>query len=132
MQKNHKPTCNPSDLSLLTPSKSSRLQAMRDKTATAETVDHEHSATAATLPISPELVQARRAIDQRLMEIMARLPPGKQRRLFKIRYGVEPDQIKTLPLKNVLKLLEIALPGNQNPATLLKLFGDLNYNGELA
>ncbi len=132
MQKNQKSPVSPSGVSLVTPGKSSRLQAMRDKTVTADAVEQARSTTEAALMFSPELLLARLAIDQRLTEIMVMLPPGKQRRLFKIRYGVELEQISNLPIKHVCKVLDIALPANQNPATVMKLIGDLNYNGELA
>ena len=59
------------------------------------------------------------------------LPAGKQRRFFKIRYGVELEQIKVLPLKRVLKLLDIPQAIYRNHASAMKLIGDLNYNGEL-
>jgi hypothetical protein len=95
-------------------------------------VGQERSATEMDLKLSPELLLARLAIDQRLTEIMAMLPPGKQRRFFKIRYGVEFEQISTLPLKRVFKLLEITLPANQQPATVMKKITELNYNGGLA
>jgi hypothetical protein len=132
MQKNEKPPISPCDVSLVTPGKSSRLLAMRDKAVTADAVGQECSAIAATLKLSPELLLARLVIDQRMTEIMTMLPPGKQRRLFKIRYGVELEQIRNLPIKQVCKLLDIAWPANQNPATVMKLIGDLNYNGKLA
>ena len=135
MQKNAKQPISPSDVSLVTPGKSSRLQAMRDKSITAVNIDivgEARSATISALKLSPELLLARLAIDQRLTEIKTMLPPGKYRRLFKIRYGFELDQISSLPIKSVFKLLDIALPANQNPATIMKLVGDLNYNGELA
>lgn len=123
---------SPSDLSLVTPGKSSRLLAMRDKAVTANVLGQNQCIAEAPAKLRPELLLARQAIEQRLTEIMAKLPAGKARRLFKIRYGVELEQIKVLPLKRVFKLLEIQLPITQQQATVMKLLGDLNYNGELA
>ena len=130
MQNNAKHPISPGDLSLVAPDKSRRLQAMRDKALTADAVERQPCSPLAALNLSPELLLAREAIDQRLTEILAMLPPGKQRRLFKIRYGVELEQISVLPIKHVCKLLNIAWPGKQNPATVMKLIGDLNYNGD--
>ena len=132
MQKNVKPPVAPCSVSLVTPGKSSRLLAMRNKTVTAEAEVHECGAVVTALTLSPELLSARLAIEQRLSEIMAGLPPGKQRRLFKIRDGVELEQIRLLPIRQVFKVLDSAWPAQQNPATVMKLIGNLNYNGELA
>jgi hypothetical protein len=114
--------------------KSSRLQAMRAAATGAQPeaapvkpapkpVDHDKK-------ISPELLLARQLIDQRLAERLASLPVGKQQGLFKIRYGMTPEQLKQLTLKQIFSKLEI------NPAQIKQLstnpqsIWELNYNGE--
>lgn len=49
----------------------------------------------------------RRLITQRLSEILAQLPVGKQRSLFKIRYGVDLEQLEQLPVSRVAEILNI-------------------------
>ncbi|NOV28618.1 hypothetical protein [Methylomonas sp. ZR1] len=122
----------PADSLLVNPGKSSRLQEMRQRATTAN-----QPAPAPTQPklkatdesISPELALARQLIDQRLTEILAALPIGKQRRLFKIRFGVEPEQIKDLAIKQIFAMLEINHPQFNNLSANMKRIADLNYNG---
>ena len=117
--------------------KSSRLQALREQ-AQAGT-DNSGDPLPATQQqardqsgLDADLLQVRQLIEQRLAEIMAVLPQGRQRRLFKIRFGVELDEIKQLPIKRVVKLL------NLEPALLnilpakMKRIAELNYNGDIA
>jgi hypothetical protein len=122
----------PADSLLVNPGQSSRLQEMRQRAATAN-----QPAPAPTQPtlqakdenLSPELALARQLIDQRLSEIVTALPVGKQRRLFKIRFGMEPEQIKALAIKQIFALLEIRHPQFNNLAANMKQIADLNYNG---
>ncbi|WP_446811936.1 hypothetical protein ACH50O_10345 [Methylomonas sp. 2BW1-5-20] len=122
----------PADSLLVNPGKSSRLQEMRQRATTAN-----QPAPAPTQPtfrakdenLSPELTLARQLIDQRLSEIMAALPVGKQRSLFKIRFGMEPAQIKALPIKQIFSLLEINHTQFNNLSANMKQVADLNYNG---
>lgn len=79
--------------------------------------------------LSPELALARQLIDQRLAELLASLPAGKQRSLFNIRFGMEPDKIKELPIKQIFALLEINHQPFNNLSANMKRIGDLNYNG---
>ncbi|AMK78172.1 MULTISPECIES: hypothetical protein [Methylomonas] len=122
----------PADSLLVNPGKSSRLQEMRQRAATAN-----QPAPAPAQPsfqekdgdVSPELALARQLIDQHLTEILAALPAGKQRRLFKIRFGIEPEQIKELAIKQIIALLEINHPQFNNLSANMKRIADLNYNG---
>ena len=114
--------------------KSSRLQAMR------ASVTDTKPQPAPVKPIqirvdndkklSPELLLARQLIDQRLAELLANLPVGKQQGLFKIRFGMTPEQIKQLTLKQIFSKLAI------NPAQIKQLstnpqsIWELNYNGQ--
>ncbi|MGZ4957933.1 MAG: hypothetical protein ACXV7J_01660 [Methylomonas sp.] len=54
-----------------------------------------------------QTAQLRRQVYQRLQAILAGLPAGKQRSLFKIRYGVALDELEKLPVQQVAALLKI-------------------------
>ena len=114
---------------------SSRLREMREKAQGAavpspapRTTPPEASPNDAKL--SPELRLARRLIDQRLAELLATLPAGKQNSLFRIRFGMELSQIKTLPIRQVFGKLKIADPQLPPQSPAMKRIGDLNYNGQ--
>lgn len=79
---------------------------------------------------SAELILARQIIDRRLAEIRAGLPAGKQNSLFKLRYGVDFDEVRNLSIKRVVMLLQIQGSAMQNLVAHMKRIGDLNYNGE--
>ncbi len=114
---------------------SSRLREMREKaqgvavpSPTPRTTPPEASPNDAKL--SPALRLARRLIDQRLAELLATLPAGKQNSLFRIRFGMELSQIKTLPIRQVFGKLKIADPQLPPQSPAMKRIGDLNYNGQ--
>lgn len=48
-----------------------------------------------------------REINQHVAEILSQLPPGKQRSLFKIRYGLYPDQLQNLPPSEAARILRL-------------------------
>lgn len=89
---------------------SRRLQELRKQSVAAGNAE-----APATPPVSAgpsvkedaETAQLRREVDQRLQEILARLPAGKQRSLFKIRYGVALDELERLPIQRVAVILQI-------------------------
>jgi len=119
---------------LVSPGKSSRLRELREramamKQPAAVAEQPQSIGVEADKTMSPELLLARRVIDQRLAEIEAALPVGKQRRMFKIRYGVELEQIRDLPIKRIVGLLEIVHPQLNNPLGSMKRIAELNYNG---
>jgi hypothetical protein len=123
----------PADSLLVNPGQSARLQEMRQRAASAN--QPPPTPTQANLKakdenLSPELALARDLIDQRLSKILAALPVGKQRRLFKIRYGMEPDQIRELAIKQIFAVLEINHPQFNNLSANMKRVADLNYNGQ--
>lgn len=134
MNKSPKTPVTANGTMLVGPGKSSRLQEMRNRALAA------NAPTAPAQPqkqtkeggkgLSPELALARQLIDQRLAEVMASLPAGKQKNLFKIRYGVELDQIKQLPIKRVAAMLKISHPQLNNPRGDMKQTVELTYNGE--
>lgn len=127
MNNSNKPTL--SHAGLVDPNKSSRLRAMREqgRAQIVSTTNARQTPAECKGGVSRELQQARALLDQRLAEILALLPAGKQSNLFKIRYGITPEQIKTLPIKQSFSLLQI-------PASTLnmKLIADLTYNGSPA
>lgn len=114
--------------------KSSRLQAMRASVTGAK------PETAPVKPVqipvnndkkfSPELLLARQLIDQRLAELLANLPVGKQQGLFKIRFGMTPEQIKQLPLKQIFSKLAINPLQIKPLSTNHQSIWELNYNGQ--
>ncbi|MDD1621545.1 MAG: hypothetical protein LUQ11_08680 [Methylococcaceae bacterium] len=119
---------------LVSPGKSSRLQEMRNRAlaanAPAAPAQPQKQSQESDKGLSPELALARRLIDQRLAEILASLPAGKQLSLFKIRFGVEFDQIKNLPIKRVAAMLQIRHPELNNPRGDMKQTIELTYNGQ--
>ncbi|MFM8341259.1 MAG: hypothetical protein ACKN9F_03465 [Methylomonas sp.] len=114
--------------------KSSRLMAMRASVTGAKAdavVEKPLSIQPDKNPkFSPELLQARYLIDQRLAELLNRLPDGKQQRLFKIRYGFEPEQLKQQSLKQIFSKLEINPAPIKQFSTNHQSLWELNYNGE--
>lgn len=128
---------SPADTLLVNPGKSTRLQEMRQRAAAANQsaptpAPADKVLQAKDTGLSPEMLLARQLIDERLTQILATLPAGKQRRLFKIRFGMEPDQIKALPIKQIFALLSISHPQFNNHCTNMKQVADLNYNGHQA
>lgn len=120
-------------MTLLASGKSSRLLAMRQKsihsTPTDPTVTQSITKTAGE-DTDPQLLLARQLIDQRLVEILAGFPAGRQRSLFKIRYGTDPDILKQQPIRQIIKLLKISHPLLTNPRDDMKNILELTYNGQ--
>ncbi|MCQ8103689.1 hypothetical protein NP590_06200 [Methylomonas sp. SURF-2] len=119
------------NMTLLASGKSSRLQAMRQKSmhspaaAANVTVSGPTPAEEAT---NPHWLLARQLIDRRLAEILAAFPPGRQRSLFKIRYGLDPDHLKQQPIRHIAKLLKIQHPLFTDPRGDQKEALELTYN----
>jgi len=53
----------------------------------------------------------RQLIEQQVSKILATLPAGKQKNLFKIRYGLTPEALERLPIDHAIKILELSLTG---------------------
>ncbi|MCK9605617.1 MAG: hypothetical protein M0R33_04100 [Methylomonas sp.] len=124
---------------LLASGKSSRLLEMRKKSTQAQSADSttatgfDLTATqSARKGINPQLLLAQQLIDQRLAEILAYFPAGRQRSLFKIRYGVDPDNLKQQPIQQIFNVLKISHPLFSNPRGDTKNILELNYNGQQA
>lgn len=119
-----KPSVNaPNELNLVS---SSRLKALRDKQLQ-EQAGKAHSSPAKTSKAeTSDLAVAQQLIDSALQQIISQLPVGKQRSMFKIRYGVDPADVKQLPILDVFKLLNIS----QQALTNLQAIAQLNYNGD--
>ncbi|ANE56058.1 hypothetical protein [Methylomonas sp. DH-1] len=114
---------------------SSRLRKMREKALGAATpapavTPAIAETSAGDTKLSPELLLARRLIDRRLSELLATLPSGKQHSLFRIRFGIELNRIKDLPIRQVFSRLKIADPQLPPHSPAMKRIGDLNYNGK--
>lgn len=116
---------------LLASGKSSRLLEMRNKSLNSDQVTAaKESISPQTKPQDAELLLAQQIIDQCLATILADLPVGKQRSLFKIRYGIELEQLKQQPIKQIISVLKISHPQLIQPRGDMKRILDLTYNGQ--
>ena len=117
----------PQTASTLVIAKSSRLQALREQASKqAASVTTPDASRLKSDSGDSDLLVARQLLDQRLQTLLASMPAGKQNRLFKIRFGYEPEQIKQLSLKQAFKVLQIS---HQLP-TKSQRIAELNYNGD--
>ncbi len=106
---NAKHPTNPNQLNLVD---SARLRALRNKTD-APSSDKTGFGFGKPAIEDSDHTRLRTAIRQRLEEILAGLPAGKQRSLFKIRYGLELDDLEHLPPEKVAAKLRIKLTKNR-------------------
>ncbi|WP_305907302.1 hypothetical protein Q9L42_016625 [Methylomarinum sp. Ch1-1] len=122
-----KPGASMTSHSLLDQGKSTRLLQMRRKALGIEgqetSVPKDH--VVREKAVEAELTLARKMIDQRLKQILSAYPADKQRRFFRIRFGLSPEQLKELPIKDILTLLKL----KQNRLADMKEIVDLDYNG---
>ncbi|QPK65200.1 sigma-70 family RNA polymerase sigma factor [Methylomonas sp. LL1] len=90
---------------------STRLQTLRNQSSGAGQDPHRQSAFKNVgHPDHEEDAQTarlRQRIDQRVIEILSQLPAGKQRSLFKLRFGLELDELKQLPIRQAAEILKI-------------------------
>lgn len=127
---------NPTEtsLTLLDGGKSRRLLEMRHKSLnlSASSITNDQTAGPSKLEdkIQPELLLARQMIDQALAEILAGLPAGKQRSLFKIRYNMDLNTLKQQPIYYIVKQLKIKHPQLTQPSGAMKKVLELAYNGQ--
>lgn len=115
-------------VSLLSEGKSTRLLQMRQKAmgkVDQQSAPAESSEAALNQAADEELHKIKQLIDRRLQEVMAEFPPNKRQRFFKIRYGLTPDQLKLLPIREILAVLKL----KQIQSTGMKRVADLDYNG---
>lgn len=119
---------------LLSSGKSSRLREMHHKSLnlSVPTNANDQKPAQSNLKdkIQPELLLAQQLIDQHLADILAGLPTGKQRSLFRIRYGENLDTLKQLPIHRIVKLLNIQHPQLSSPRGAMKNILELTYNGQ--
>ena len=106
---NHpKSTSAPTQLNLVN---SERLQLLRKQVMRSENVQTQKSSALCPSNARPhedaEAIQLRNQVNQRLSEILATLPAGKRRSLFKIRFGVELDKFEQIPVKQAAAILKI-------------------------
>ena len=104
----NKPSSGPSQLNLVN---SSRLRSLRNKTTQAQNntaiEKQSHASSEQTLKEDAETARLRRLIRQRLAEILAQLPTGKQHSLFKIRFGMTMDEFEQLTPRQAAAVLTI-------------------------
>lgn len=119
---------------ILSSGKSSRLLEMRNKSLNPQ--NNMTSAPPAKPQAAdksnqnPDLQLAQQLIDQRIAEILASLPIAKQRNLFKIRFGFDPDSLQQQPLGQLIKQLNIHHPKFERPSADMKNVLQLSYNGQ--
>jgi hypothetical protein len=110
--------------------KSSRLLEMRNKSLNLHndtTSAPDKSKTTDKLKQNPDLLLAQQLIDQRMAEILASLPTNKQRSLFKIRFGFDPDNLHQQPIGQLIKSLKIQHPKFERPSAEMKNVLQLTY-----
>lgn len=113
---------------LLSEGKSKRLTAMRNKIRPTPATSHLPFATQEIIPglskeVATQLEEARKAINNKIIDIMNRYPPGKKHKMFAIKYGAI-DKIPTLSIKQAFMLL-----GIHYPPVKKSLIADLDYFG---
>lgn len=108
---------------LVAPGQSKKLAAIRQKQQAEAPVAAQ---PAEPLPsgLNPELVKARKLIDERLKQMLSAYPEGKQNRLFKIRFGCSIEQLKAGNIKTAFKKLEL-----DEQAVNMKLIAGLDFDG---
>lgn len=96
---------------------SKRLQALRSGSLVAEFGPSNRNDS--TPPLAgPDAANEHLQLEVRrcLAEILRQLPPGKQRSLFKIRYGVYPELLESLPPNEAARILRLS-PDRQRRAS---------------
>ena len=84
---------------------SSRLKALRERSATP-------NAEPAIADNPTNLDDLQRFIASHIAQILASMPTGRQKSLFKIRYGLTPEDLQRQPAKQVAEILGIHLPSD--------------------
>lgn len=103
--KHHLQKAKPEQLSLV---HSNRLQSLVGANAKLYRPSYSQMATA-NLQEGPEIDHLRSQIQQRTAEILAQLPEGKRRSLFKIRFGVSLQELEKMPVQQAAAILKIGL-----------------------
>lgn len=99
-----KAPASPSQLNLVS---SGRLQALRKQATTSEPALPTPKSAKPDKAENEETAKLKRQIEQRLQEILAKLPQGKQRSLFKIRYGLTLEEFESLTVQQAAAILKI-------------------------
>ncbi len=90
--------------------KSRRLSAIRDKVQP-QAITVERQARQFATALRPEtqevLLQAIQLVEQHLAKILNAYPPGKQNTFFKLKYGLKPESIRSLPMQQVFGVLKL-------------------------
>lgn len=97
---------------LVPPGKSKRLAALRQQSCIQESETANAETQEAVLPVelsketAKALSEARACIQRQIEHIKRRYPPGRQNKLFTIRYG-EFERIKRKNIKEIFVLLDL-------------------------
>jgi hypothetical protein len=118
---------------LLSEGKSTRLMKMRKKSASiatpveAEQTDKLTVLDALDKSTKEEFLKVRQIIDQQLAGVLEKYPVNKQARFFKIRFGMDIDQLKELSIKEIYSVLGV----KQNNLSNKERITELDYFGRL-
>ncbi|WP_150049880.1 MULTISPECIES: hypothetical protein [Methylomonas] len=108
-----KPTDNgahgPKQLNLVN---SSRLQQLVKRPDAEPSGDHPAACAPKPGVKADPNQRLRQLADQRLAQILAELPAGRQHSLFKIRYGFSVEEFERLPPEQMAKILKL-IPGKR-------------------
>lgn len=127
MNKNSKVVASSSVL--LVTGKSSRLAAIGQKQHLANSLNsHERSSSTST-ELKPEvklvLAQAVKLVEQKMTGLIKTYPPAKKKCFFKLKYGVQLEDINKMAIKEVFHLLQIKSANVRN----FQLVENINCEG---
>ena len=98
---------------LLNEGKSTRLIEMRKKAVSMTApVEDQHTDNLTVSDVldkstKEELLKARQFINQQLADALAKYPTNKQARFFKLRFGMDIEQLKELSIKEIYSVLGV-------------------------
>jgi len=118
---------------LVSAGKSSRLDAIRKKAGLGVTppgLEKKQSqliiAKGLNQATKEALQQASVLIEDKIHTLMTAYPAGKKNAFFKIKYGVEVERVKEMPVQGIFKLLKL----EDNKIKHFKMIGNLYLNGK--
>lgn len=118
-------------VSLLSEGKSLRLMDLRRKAMGVAKSDEVQKVDALARinnlgkDLNKELLYARQIIDQNLSDILKNYPASKQKRFFKLRFGLSVEQLKNLSIYEICSVLGI----KQKKLSNMPWLAELDYFG---
>jgi len=77
-------------------------------------------------PTKEALLQAGSLIEDRFAAILKTYPPGKTKSYFKIKYGMDIKQVKTLSIEEMFKILQL----DSTKVKQFRLIASLDFSGK--